>query len=156
MILRKRAEEMVQLAQMTQEEIAQVGNHVSGTVRIGAGESHAFHYLSRAAGALSEKYPDVRFQVVSGDTQDLMDQLNNGLIDFAFIFTEVDHTLYHAIKVPAEDHFGVLMRKECSLSKKETIRFSDLKELPVIVSRAALPLFFFFRGVFRSSRHSDV
>ena len=94
MILRKRAEEMVRLMQMTEEEISQVKNHISGSVRIGAGESISFHYLSRAAARLFEEHPDIRFHITSGDTQDLMDELNNGLIDFAVIFTDVDHTLY--------------------------------------------------------------
>ena len=141
MILRKRAEEMVRLMQMTQEEISHVRNNITGTVRIGAGESHIFHYLSRAAGAVVREQPDVRFQIVSGDTEDLMDQLNNGLIDFALIFTEADHSLYQTIELPQEDHFGVLMPKSCELSVKEQIRLTDLKNYPLIMSRQALPLF---------------
>ena len=90
MILRKRAEEMVRLMQMTEEEISQVKNNVTGTVRIGAGESHAFHFLSKAAGEISDDYPDIKFHVTSGDTEDLMDELNNGLIDFALIFSDFD------------------------------------------------------------------
>ena len=42
MVLRRRAEEMVRLMQMTKEEISQIKNHISGTVRIGAGESCSF------------------------------------------------------------------------------------------------------------------
>lgn len=141
MILRKRAEEMVRLAQMTQEEIAQVRNNITGTVRIGAGESHAFHYLSRAASEMLKEQPDIHFQIVSGDTEDLMDQLNSGLIDFALIFTEVDRSLFQAIELPAEDSFGVLMPKGCELSQKELLQYSDLADLPLIISRAALPLF---------------
>ena len=68
MILRKRAEEMVRLMQITEEEITQVKNRISGSVRIGAGESQAFHYLARAASALSEEYPQIRFHVTSGDS----------------------------------------------------------------------------------------
>lgn len=141
MVLRKRAEEMVRLMQMTEDEISQVKNHVSGSVRIGAGESWSFHYLSRTAANLAEEHPDIRFHITSGDTQDLMDQLNNGLIDFAVIFTDVDHMLYQSIKLPAEDSFGLLMPKDCPLAEKETLRLSDLKGLPVIVSRAAEPYF---------------
>ena len=141
MVLRKRAEEMVRLMQMTEEEISQVKNHVSGTVRIGAGESYSFHYLSRTAAELAAEHPDIRFHITSGDTQDLMDELNNGLIDFALIFTDVDHSLYQSITLPAEDQFGVLMRKDCPLAGKETLRFSDLEDYPVIVSRAAAPYF---------------
>lgn len=141
MVLRKRAEEMVRLMQMTQEEISQVRNNITGTVRIGAGESHVFHYLSRAASAVVREQPDVRFQIISGDTEDLMDQLNNGLIDFALIFSEVDHSLYQAIELPLADRFGVLMPKDCKLSEKERISLLDLKDYPLIISRQALPLF---------------
>ena len=139
MVLRKRAEEMVRLMQMTEEEISQIKNHISGSVRIGAGESWSFHYLSRAAASIAAEHPDIRFHITSGDTQDLMDELNNGLIDFAVIFTEVDHTLYHSIELPAEDSFGLLMPKDCPLAEKPEIRLSDLRGLPVIISRAAEP-----------------
>lgn len=141
MILRKRAEEIVQLMQMTEEEISQIKNHISGSVRIGAGESYSFHYLSRTAASIAEDHPDIRFNITSGDTQDLMDELNNGLIDFAVIFTEVDHSLYQSIQLPAEDGFGVLMPKDCPLAQKSEIHLSDLKSLPVIVSRSSEPYF---------------
>ena len=141
MILRKRAEEMVRLMQMTEEEISQVKNHISGSVRIGAGESISFHYLSRAAASLAGEHPDIRFHITSGDTQDLMDELGSGLIDFAVIFTDVDHTLYQSLPLPAEDSFGLLMPKDCPLAQKEEIHFSDLEGLPIIVSRASVPYF---------------
>ena len=141
MVLRKRAEEMVRLMQMTEEEISQIKNHVSGSVRIGAGESYSFHYLSRTAADIAAEHPDIHFHITSGDTQDLMDELNNGLIDFAVIFTDADHTLYQSIPLPAEDSFGVLMRKDHPLAGKDALRFSDLKEYTVIVSRAAAPYF---------------
>ena len=75
MVLRKRAEEMIRLMQMTEEEISQIKNHISGSVRIGAGESYSFHYLSRTAASLANDHPDIRFHITSGDTQDLMDEL---------------------------------------------------------------------------------
>ena len=141
MVLRKRAQEMVALMQLTKEEVSTIRNHISGTVRIGAGESISFHYLSRAAASLAEEYPDIRFQITSGDTQDLIDELNNGLIDFALIFTEVDHTLYQSITLPAQDRFGLLMPKNSPLAEKKEIKYRDLKDLPIIVSRASLPYF---------------
>ena len=147
MVLRKRAEEMIRLMQMTEEEISQIKNHISGSVRIGAGESYSFHYLSRTAASLANDHPDIRFHITSGDTQDLMDELNDGLIDFAVIFTEVDHSLYQSIELPAEDGFGVLMPKDCPLAHKKEIRLSDLKGLPVIVSRASKPFFTGSKGL---------
>jgi DNA-binding transcriptional LysR family regulator len=138
MVLRRRAEEMVQLMQLTRDEITMVKNHVSGSIRIGAGESHAFHYLSRTASALAAQHPDIRFHVTSGDTQDLMDELNNGLIDFALLFSEPDHTLYQSIELPEKDTFGVLMPKDCPLAEKSVVSLADLKGKPMIVSRASI------------------
>ena len=146
MVLRKRAEEMVRLMQRTEEEISQVKNHVSGSVRIGAGESVSFHYLSRTAASIAKEHPDIRFHITSGDTQDLMDELADGLIDFAVIFSDVDHALYESIPLPAEDGFGVLMRKDSPLAEKEAIRLSDLKNEPVIVSRASEQFFSGMKG----------
>ena len=140
-VLRRRAEEMVRLLQMTEEEISRVRNHVSGPVRIGAGESRSFHYLSRAAANLASEHPDIRFHITSGDTRDLMNELADSLIDFAVIFTDVDHSLYESIPLPAEDSFGVLMKRDSPLAEKEEIRIADLKDLPLIVSRASEPLF---------------
>ncbi len=139
--LRKRAEEMVRLLQMTEEEISRVRDHVSGPVRIGAGESRSFHYLSRTAANMAARHPDIRFHITSGDTRDLMDELADSLIDFAVIFTDVDHSLYESIPLPAEDSFALLMRKDSPLAEKEEIRISELKDCPLIVSRASEPLF---------------
>ena len=138
MVLRKRAEEMVRLMQLTKDEISQVKNHVSGSIRIGAGESHAFHYLSRTASELAAEHPDIRIHVTSGDTRDLLDELNNGLIDFALVSSEPDHTLYQSIELPEKDSFGVLMPKDSPLAEKTVIRLSDLKGIPMIVSRASI------------------
>ena len=137
MILRKRAEEMVHLMQMTQSEISGVHEHLRGEVHIGAGESKAFHYLSRAAGEMGKEHPDVRFHVASGDTRDLMDQLENGLIDCALIFTEFDRTVYQALTLPEEDRFGVLLRKDHRLAQKEQLTIRDLRGEPVFISRAS-------------------
>lgn len=140
MILRRRAEEMVRLMQMTESEISQAHQSLSGEIHIGAGESQAFHVLSQIAGEIHREYPDVCFTVTSGDTEDLMDQLSNGLIDIALIFTDYDRSLYQGIRLPERDRLGVLMRRDSELAKKEQISSADLLGLPLIVPRAAMPL----------------
>lgn len=139
MILRKRAEEMTRLMKITEEEITHVKRNIAGSIRVGAGESFSFHYLSRTAVALSQEYPEIRFHITSGDTQDLLNELDNGLIDFAVIYTDIDHTLYQSIRLPVKDRFGVLMRKDCELAKKEVLQLSDLSDWSVLISRASEP-----------------
>ena len=140
MILRRRAEEMVRLMQITESEISQAHSTLTGEVHIGAGESLAFHHLSRISGEIHREHPDIRFTITSGDTADLLDQLDNGLIDVALIFTDYDHSQYQGIRLPNDDRLGLLMRKDSPLAEKATVTVSDLKGLPLIVPRAARDL----------------
>ena len=140
MILRRRAEEMARLLQMTEREITRARQSLSGEIHIGAGESLAFHMISRIAGEIRREHPGVRFTVTSGDTEDLMEQLANGLIDVALIFTEYDRGTYRGVRLPESDRLGVLMRRDCALAEKERVAVSDLRELPLIVPRAAQEL----------------
>ena len=137
MILRKRAEEMLRLLQLTEAELTQARDTVTGEIHIGAGESHAFHFLSRAAGQLLREHPGVRVHVVSGDTEDLMEQLGNGLLDFALIFSAFDPSVYHSLALPQEDRFGVLMRRDSELAGKAFVTTEDLVGRPLLISRAA-------------------
>ena len=137
MILRRRAEEMVRLMQMTQSEINQVQHNIYGEVHIGAGESLAFHHISEIAGSIHNEYPDIRFTITSGDTADLMEQLDEGLIDIALIFTDYDHSQYHGIRLPKDDKLGLLMKKGDPLEEKKSITSTDLNKLPLIIPRAA-------------------
>ena len=136
-VLRRRAEELVRLMQLTQEEIAQVKHQLTGSIRIGAGESQAFRFFAETAATLLKEHPDVQLHITSGDTQDLMDELDNGLIDFALIFSDFDREKYRSFQLPAVDHFGVLMRRDNPLASKTEIRMADLSEVPLMISRAS-------------------
>ena len=140
-VLRRRAEEMVSLLQITEREINQVRNHLSGEVRIGTGESLAFHHLSKIAGRIHRDHPDVRFSITSGDTADLMEQLDNGLLDVALMFSDYDNSRYSGVQLPEEDKFAMLMRKDSPLAEKDVIKLSDLQGIPLIVPRAGRELF---------------
>ena len=141
MILRRRAEEIVRLMQITESEIGQVHNMISGEIHIGAGESLAFRYISEIAGDIHRSYPDVRFYITSGDTTDLMEQLNTGLLDAVLIYNDYDKELYQGIPLPQEDRLGILVRKDDPLAHKEKISISELKNLPLIIPREAVNIF---------------
>lgn len=135
MLLRKRAEEILDLVQKTEQEFTQTEEAVSGEVYIGAGETMGVHYLTRAARQLQEKYPDVHIHISSGDATDVREDLDKGLIDFGLLFAPVDLSRYNVIHLPYRDTWGVLMRRDSPLAQRESLRLSDLEGLPLIVSR---------------------
>ena len=136
LILRKRASEMMQLMELTESEISEVKNDISGTLSIGAGESRSMRRVTAVFKHLKDEYPNIRLNVVSGDTEDLQDRLDRGLLDFALIFTDFDKEAYHYLTLDDKEIFGVIMRKDCDLAEKEVIAIKDLYHRPLIVSRA--------------------
>ena len=136
LILRKRAGEIMQLVELTESEISEVKNNISGTLSIGAGESLSMHRITGVFRRLKENYPDIRLNVVSGDTEDLQDRLDRGLLDFALIFTDFDRNAYHHLTLEENEIFGVIMRRDDALAEKEYITVKDLYDKPLIVSRA--------------------
>ena len=137
LVLRKRAEEMISLMQQTEDELSQVKNNTTGTIRIGAGESWAFQYIARVATELTHEYPGIKFSVKSGDTIDLMDELGKGLLDFALVFSDPDPIIYQSVTLPGADIYGVLMRKDSPLAKMKSLTMQNLLNEPVIISRGA-------------------
>ena len=136
LILRKRASEMMQLVELTESEISEVKNNISGSLNIGAGESYSMHRITRVFYRLKTEYPNIRLNIFSGDTEDLKDKLDRGLLDFALIFTDFDRQNYHHLTLDDKEIFGVIMRRDSELAEKESVTVKDLYGKPLIVSRA--------------------
>lgn len=134
MLLRKRAEEMVELMEKTKAEITASDETISGNVLIGGGETEAISILAQAAKDLQNEYPLIRYRIYSGDAEHIIERLDKGLIDFGLLVEPVDITKYEYLQLPVKDTWGVLMRRDCPLAEKEYICAEDLWDKPLIVS----------------------
>ena len=135
MILRKRAEEIVELMDKTEQEVRQSNENVSGTVYIGAGETYAIKLIADTAHHLKADYPDIHYSFFSGNGTDVMEKLERGLLDFGLIFGNPDRTKYESIEIPLHDTWGVLMRRDEPLAQKETVTIADISGLDLIIPR---------------------
>ncbi len=135
MILRKRAEEVMELIGKAKHEIATADDVIEGDIYIGAGETDAVRYLAKAARELQRDYPNVRYHISSGDTIDVLESLDRGLIDFGLIFGRVDASRYEYLRFPAPDSYGILMRKDSPLARKKSICPEDLWDKPLMFNR---------------------
>ena len=134
MILRRRAEEIISLMRRTEEEITSSDETIAGNVCIGAGETETVRLFAQAAQKIQKKYPDIQYHISSGNAEHVLDYLDKGLIDFGLLFTKVDPQKYEALPMPVKDTWGVLMRKDSPLAKKESICPEDLWDKPLIIS----------------------
>ena len=137
MLLRKRAEEMIDLMEKTKAELASSDENIHGEIYIGGGETDAIALFAQAAGKLQKKHPMVHYHIYSGDAEIVMEKLDKGLIDFGLLVGPVDVSRYDNMRLPISDTWGVLMRKDTPLAEKDVICAGDLWDKPLIVSQQA-------------------
>ena len=133
-LLYKRACEISELFEKAQEELLSDGDNVSGTVTIGGGESYAVGLIAKAARAVITRYPSVKFDFFSGDTDAVCEKLDKGLVDFGVLIEPSTPEKYNSLRLPLTDIWGILARKDSSLAAKNNISARDLKGLPLIFS----------------------
>ena len=124
MILRKRAEEILDLVKKTEKEVTLSDDIVMGDIYIGTGETDAVRILARTAKILQNAYPGIRCHISSGNSTFVMERLDKGLLDFGIIFGTVDLKKYNTLRLPSKDVWGVLMRKDSPLASKNKISYA--------------------------------
>lgn len=137
MILRKRAEEIIELVKRTESEISLSDENLAGDITVGAGETDGVRFLTRTAQAIQKDYPLVHFHIISGDKASVTESMDKGLIDFGLFFGEINTEKYEYIRLPYKDTWGVLMRRDSPLAEKKNISPEDLWDKPLIISRQA-------------------
>lgn len=138
MILRKRAEQIVELAEKTQSEFHAIKDTVCGDVYIGCGETDSMKYVAAVMKDIQTHFPEIKFHIHSGNAEDVTEKLDRGLLDFGVLIQPIDLSKYDYITLPDKDVWGVIMRKDSPLAKKDYIELEDLKGLPLINSRQAM------------------
>jgi len=136
--LRKRAAEILELAERTEEEIRGFDAEPSGTVYLGAAETRVMHRLSLVMAAVQREHPGITFDLFSGSTQEITERVDKGLLDFALMLAPIDLAKYDYLRLPVTERTGLLMRRDHPLTAKPSVRPSDVKGVPLLVSRQQL------------------
>lgn len=138
MLLRKRAEDILDMVDKTAEEFQMLDEDVSGDIHIGCAESAGMKYLARCLNMLRKDHPRIRYHLHSGNTEDVAGRLDSGLFDFAFLVEPPNLSKYNYLEVPDADIWGIVMRKDSHLASKGHICVDDLIGLDLICSDQAM------------------
>lgn len=138
-LLRRRAEELVELADKTERELLTKDETVSGTISIGCGESMAVKTLAELIDAFSSQYPEVVFDVYTGAADYIKEQIDRGIIDIGLLMEPIEIEKYEYIRLQQTERWGVLMRSDNPLCAKDVVTVSDIKEIPLIIPRRIGP-----------------
>lgn len=144
MLLRKRAEDLLSMADKITAEFASMDDIIGGNIYFGCAESYQIRHLAALIKRFKKQYPGFHYHITSGDTEQVTEKLDKGLLDFAVLVERPDYAKYNVVKMPESDRWGLVMPAGCALAQKDCITFEDLLGLPLFCSEqgwhADLPL----------------
>ena len=133
-LLRNRAEDLVSMADKIEKEFLSLDELTGGELYFGLAESYQIRYLAREIRTFKLSYPGLRYHITSGDTEQVTEKLDKGLLDFAVICETPDERKYHFVPFPKADYFGAAIPADSSLAGKESITADDLAGMPLFCS----------------------
>lgn len=133
-LLKNRAEDLVSMADKIEKEFVALDDVTGGDLYLGLAESYQISLLVREINTFKKSYPRLRYHITNGDTEQVAEKLDKGLLDFAVLAETPDSSKYEALVFPESDIWGVVMPADSALAKKKAIRVDDLIGLPLFCS----------------------
>ncbi len=133
-LLRDRTRDLVLLADKIEREFHSLDDITGGDLYFGLAESYQIRRLAREIQIFKERYPGLRYHITSGDTEQVADKLDQGLLDFAVLAEVPDPDRYGLLRFPEPDLWGLVMPSDSPLAQKPALSPADLAGLPLFCS----------------------
>ena len=102
-LLRNRAEDLISMADKIEQEFLSLDDVTGGELYFGLAESYQIRYLARELKQFKGHYPGLHYHITSGDTEQVTEKLDRGLLDFAVLCEEPDARKYDSLLFPERD-----------------------------------------------------
>lgn len=135
MLLRRRAEEILQLVDKTEKELIEQDEQIEGRITVGCGEIASVQLLPDLFESFHKKYPLVSFDIYTATADNVKEQMDRGLVDIGLLLEPIDIEKYDFFRLDMKEQWVVVMRPDSPLAEKEFITAKELSELPLILPR---------------------
>ena len=134
-LFQQRAQTILALIDHTEDELQQGQDSLTGTINLGCVESSVAPYMMSLVQKFQEQYPNVRFNLFDGDGDTLRQRIDQGMCDMAALIQPVEVAKYNYLQLPVEEQWGVIMRHDDPLAKKQSVTAYDIYQLPLLLGR---------------------
>lgn len=138
MILKRRAQEMLSLADKTKRELLHREDALTGEITIGSGEFQSTQFLSQLIAFFREKHPLVRYEIHSANSTNIQEYMERGLLDLGLMTEPIDIRKYDFAYARQKEICGILVRRDSELAKKEAVTPEDLIPYPLILPSGSI------------------
>lgn len=150
MLLRRRAQEIIDLAEKTENEFRAGAEAVGGVISIGSGEADTMRVLGKVMREFGKLYPAVRFEIYSNNADYVKERLERGSLDIGVLLGNTDLSGYDGIVMPGRERWGALLSASHPLAGKESVTREDLLGVRMLMPKrgAAQGIADWFGGCF--------
>lgn len=133
MLLRRRAEEILELVDKTERELVEQEEELEGVVSIGGGDLKAMQLLPEIVERFREKYPKVTFELYTATADHIKDRIDRGLTDIGILLEPINIDKYDFIRLNQKEKWVVSMHPNDPLAKTPYVTADDLIDVPLIL-----------------------
>ena len=133
LLLRRRAEEIMELVDKTERELARQDEMLEGTVALGCGDLAAVQAMPELIRGFHERYPAVTFELYTATADHIKERMDRGVTDVGLLLEPVNKEKYDYIQINAREQWVVVMPPDSPLAGLEAVSPKDLRGLPLIL-----------------------
>ena len=138
LLFKRRAQEIVALSEKTKRDFIRGNRELSGEIGIGCGEFRSIQIIAQIMKEFKKEHPFVTFQIYSGNSSNIKERIESGILDIGVILDYVDIRKYEYVRIPLSEEWGVLVREDSPLAAMEYVTPQDIRELPLIISERSM------------------
>lgn len=134
-LLKKRAEQIFSLTTSTSRELELYKTGNAGTLSIGTISSSSSIIPNHSILKFAEQYPDIQFDIHEGNSYEVIDMLDKGIIDVGIVRTPFKKNGLAIRYADTEPIVAVFSEGKVAGEDKEYIRLNELNDSPLIIYR---------------------
>ena len=131
----ERAQRILGMCDAAVTEMADFQEGAMGTLRIGVISSVKDQLFPRWICCFWKKYPNIRYEIYSANTYQLLEQLQNGQIDLALVRTPFSKTQMDILYIKKEPFLAIGHSSFFPCHKESALTVKDLENTPLILYR---------------------
>ena len=155
-LFKQKAETIVELADQLEHTFTDRKDIICGTVKIGSTEAVGSRSLAAYMKDFRDKYPHVQFDLYNGMADNIKEMIEHGVLDLGLVMEPIDTAKFEYIRLPQQEVWGILVRRDHFLAKKETVTVDDIKEYPLIMPKRENALSHILNWMKCEERHLNI
>ena len=129
-----RTRQILDLFELTKNEVMDINEGLDGTLSIGTVSSAGATFLPDIMQRFHQKYPRVKFEILDEDSDKIMEMLTHGMIDLGIIRTPFNQNGFEYIELSSVP-FSIASNDVFWALESEEIDLSVLADKPLLVQR---------------------